>query len=85
VFSDCNTLQSVTIPDSVTSIGNSAFSSCYAVVAYRFKRSVPPTLSASNAFNGISTDTVFYVPAASLEAYKTANNWSAYADRMVAE
>ena len=85
VFYNCYALQSVTIPDSVTSISNSAFNSCYAIVAYYFNPSVPPTLSYTNTFNSISTDTVFYVPAASLEAYKTANNWSTYANRMVAE
>ena len=84
-FANCRALQSVTIPEGVTSVGNYAFQFCYAIVAYRFKRNTPPALSNSNAFNGISTDTVFYVPAASLNAYKTANNWSTYADRMIGE
>ena len=84
-FSDCRTLQSVTIPDSVTSIENYAFQYCYAIAAYHFKRNTPPTLTNIYAFSGIPTDTVFYVPASSIEAYKTANNWSTYADRMVAE
>ena len=84
-FSYCYALQSVTIPEGMTNIGTYAFSYCYAIVAFYFKRNTPPTLSNTNAFVGISTDTVFYVPAASLDAYKTANNWSTYADRMVAE
>ena len=84
-FYYCYTLQSVTIPESVSSIGSNAFAYCYSTVAYHFKRNAPPALSNTNAFYGISTDTVFYVPAGSLEAYKTANNWSTYADRMVAE
>ena len=81
----CYALQNVTIPEGVTSIEGYTFQNCYTIVAYHFKRNTPPTLSNTNAFNGISTDTVFYVPAASLEAYKTANNWSTYANRMVAE
>ena len=84
-FAYCYALHGVTIPEGVTSIGTYAFQSCYANVAYRFKRNAPPTLSSQNTFDGISTDTVFYVPAASLNAYKTANNWSTYANRMVAE
>ena len=84
-FSSCYALQSVTIPEGATSIGSSAFSSCYAIVAYHFKCNTPPTLSNTNAFSNISTDTVFYVPAKSLNAYKTADNWSTYADRMVGE
>ena len=84
-FSGCRSLQSVTIPNSVTSIETAAFNNCYAISKYHIMAPIPPTLSSPNAFNGISTDTVFYVPASSLEAYKTANNWSTYADRMVAE
>lgn len=84
-FRYCHALQSVTIPEGVTSIGGGSFQYCYAIVAYRLEPNTPPTLANTNAFSGISTDTVFYVPASSLEAYKTANNWSTYADRMVAE
>lgn len=84
VFQNCYTLQSVTIPDSVTSIGNSAFYFCNATIVYHFKPNTPPTLP-NSAFYNISTDTVFYVPAASLETYKTATNWSTYADRIFAE
>ena len=85
VFSGCHISQSVTIPDSVTSIERYSFNVCHAIPNYHIMAPAPPTLSNTNAFTGIATDTVFYVPAASLEAYKTANNWSTYADRMVAE
>ena len=84
-FSNCYALQSVTIPDGVTSIENNAFAYCYGIIVYHIKSTTPPTLSKTNAFTGISTDTVFYVPANSLNTYKTANNWSTYANRMVAE
>ena len=84
VFSSCNALQSITIPEGVTSIGTYAFSYNYSIVAYHFKRNTPPTLN-TYVFEGISTDTVFYVPAASLNAYKTSTNWRNYASRMVAE
>lgn len=44
----------------------------------------PPTLS--NVFSGTSFDatTAFYVPKASLDAYKSATNWSTYADNFKA-
>ena len=81
--STCRALQSITIPESVTSIGSYAFNNCSATTNYHIRPPVPPTQS--NAFYNIPTDTVFYVPANSLNTYKTANNWSTYADRMVAE
>lgn len=84
-FSACQCLRTVIIPNNVTDIGTFAFNGCYSTVCFHFKPETPPTLSASNAFSGIPADTVFYVPASSLEAYKTANNWSSYADRMVGE
>ncbi len=83
-FTSCYTLQSVTIPEGVTSIAIGVFQNCYSTSSYHIKPTVPPTLS-TNVFSGAPTDTVFYVPAASLNAYKTANNWSTYASRMVAE
>ena len=41
----------------------------------------PPTLN-SNAYNGTHSDLKIYVPDASVEAYKTATNWSQYSSRI---
>lgn len=84
-FSGCHSLASVTIPSSVTSISGQAFSNCYGMAEYHFKPTTPPTLAYTNAFTGIPSDCVMYVPAASLTDYQTANNWSTYASRMVGE
>ena len=84
-FYYCYSLASVTIPDSVTSIGNNAFSYCYGVKEYHLKPISPPSLSNSNAFNDISSDCIIFVPKGSLESYKTATNWSKYADKMQEE
>lgn len=73
------------IPSSVTTISTSAFSYCNGATEFHFKSSTPPTLANANAFTGTSSASVFYVPSASLDAYKTANNWSTYASRMVGE
>lgn len=40
----------------------------------------PPTLSGTFSGTTLNANTVFYVPSISLEAYKTATNWSNYAD-----
>ena len=84
-FYTCYSLASITIPSSVTSIGNYAFSSCYGVAHYYFYSPTPPTLGGSSAFYSIPADCIIHVPAASLNAYKTATNWSAQASKMVGD
>ena len=79
-FNSCSGLTSVTIPDSVTNIGNSAFYDCRSLSSVTINAVTPPTLG-SGAFYGIY-DYIIYVPAASLNAYKTADGWSTYADRI---
>ena len=81
-FNACYSLTSITIPDGVTSIGSNAFQYCYGVSKYHMLPTTPPTLSATNAFNGIANDCIIYVPQGSLEAYQTAANWSTYASYM---
>ena len=84
-FYTCYSLTSLIIPDSVTSIRASAFGNCYGIAEYHLKSATPPTLSSSNAFNGIPSDCVIYVPQGSLNAYKTATNWATYASHMQEE
>lgn len=84
-FNSCYSLASLTIPSGVTSIAASAFSGCYGMSEYHFEPITPPTLANTNAFTNIQSDCIIYVPAASLDTYKTANNWSTYASYMVGE
>ena len=84
-FFGCYALSSVVIPDSVTSIESNAFFGCYGVKEYHFLPAIPPSLSSTNAFTGIPSDCIIYVPVGSLEAYQTATNWSTYADQMQEE
>jgi hypothetical protein len=85
MFQYCSALQSITIPSGVTSIGTYAFAYCYGIEEYHITPTTPPTLSDTNAFNGIVDGTIIYVPSASLDTYKTASNWSTYASYMQGE
>ena len=79
-FGTCYSLTSISIPNSVTSIGTNAFYRCYAILEYKIYATTPPTLADINAFTDINSICKIYVPDASLAAYKTATNWSYYAD-----
>ena len=85
-FSDCSSLTSIIIPEGVTSIGGAAFSDCSSLANIYLKPLECPVLSGSYAtitFYNNSKDRKIYVPAESLEAYKTAEGWSKYADAIV--
>ena len=82
-FEGCISLTSVTIPDSVTSIGNAAFTGCNGLTSVCCKPATPPTLGGTSVFADNATDRKIYVPAASVDAYKTAQRWSDYADFIV--
>ena len=80
-FNSCYCLSSVVIPNSVTNIGSYAFDSCYNLKSYTFLAEIPPSIS-TNVFSGITSISKIYVPDASVESYKSATNWTAYANRI---
>ena len=83
-FQNCYSLASITIPNSVTSIGGYAFKSCFGIAFYDFSNHIAvPTLANTNAFQGIAADCQIRVPASLVDAWKTATNWSTYADHIV--
>lgn len=71
----------IVIPKSVTLIDNAVFFGCESLTSVTIKATTPPTLGHINAFENNAT---IYVPAESLEAYKTADVWKDIADKIQA-
>ena len=73
-FYGCSGLTSVMIPNSVTSIGNYAFYKCSGLISITCEAITPPTLG-SDVFSSVDKSIPLYVPAESVEAYQTADQW----------
>ena len=89
-FSNCKSLTSVTIPANVTEIRSHGFSNCPNLAAVHCLSTTPPTANKQNwdawhCFDNNASGRKIYVPAESVSAYKSAENWSTYADDIVAE
>ena len=80
-FYRCAGLTSVTIGKGVTSIGSYAFEKCSGLTSVIVLNTTPPKLG-QEAFSGTAIETIT-VPAGCGEAYKAAEGWSAYADKIV--
>ena len=79
-FSKCSGLTSVTIGSGITSIGAAVFYNCNGLTSITVEAITPPTLG-DTAF---PSNCSIYVPCSSVNAYKTASEWSNYASRIQA-
>lgn len=83
-FNNCVSLSTVTFPDGLVSIGDVAFAFCGEVTYYDFTQlSSIPKLSGPDTFFGIPADCEIRVPASLEEQWKTATNWTKYADHII--
>ena len=82
-FEGCSNLISITIPDSVKTIGQNAFEGCSSLTSVYCKATTPPKLG-DGIFNNNASDLKIYVPKSEgstiLEVYKSAEGWKDYAD-----
>lgn len=81
VFYYCTSLKNLTIPSTIKSIGASAFAFCNALTKVTVQAATPPSLGTTAFANVVCP---IYVPAGSVDAYKQAEGWSDYADRIQA-
>ena len=81
-FRWCSSMTSITIPESVSKIHDYAFEECSNLTSVYCKPTTPPA-GGSWMFDDNASDRKIYVPTASVEAYKSASYWRAYADAIV--
>ena len=82
-FSDCSSLTTVSLPQ-VTSIESSAFINCSNLTTFILRIEKMATLTNVNAFENtpINSGTGYiYVPKSIVDTYKSATNWSTYANQ----
>ena len=81
-FSDCTSLTSVTIPETVFEIGGYAFDGCTSLTSVYCKPTTPPS-GYWQMFDNNASGRKIYVPTESVNEYKAAEYWSEYADDIV--
>lgn len=93
LFSNNTSLQTVSLKASGTAtrtIKANTFQQCFSLrevhlVYYEGQDTPIVTLANVNAFSGCPSDLKIYVPAELVDEYKTATNWSTYAEQIFAE
>lgn len=80
-FYGCTGLTNIKILNSVAIIDDWAFYGCNGLTSITIYATTPPTLGPNTFINCSKLNTI-YVPAGSIEAYKTASGWSNYAAKI---
>lgn len=81
-FSYCRVLPSISFPGSVTSIDDEAFLFCRSCSVYDFTNCTSVPTLGSNVFKNVASDFEISVPYSLEDEWKTATNWTEYADHI---
>ena len=73
----CCEFTSISIPSGVSYIGIAAFGGCSSLTSITCRATKPPYIM-DGAFDGVPRSIPIYVPASSVEAYKSANGWEEF-------
>ena len=84
-FSYCTGLMSVIIPNSVTSIGSYAFRDCSGLMEIINQRATPQAIDTYVFYNVDKTACTLRLPAASIEAYRKADDWKDFVNIVAIE
>lgn len=83
-FACCPELASITLLATVSQIGSKAFADCTKLVEIRIESQTPPTLENADAFSGLPTEYLIYVPEDVVDDYKVADGWKEVKDHIKA-
>lgn len=81
-FPNCTSLASITLPTTLTLLGNAAFQNCTSLTSVTFLGTTPPELHLNPFSNCPISDGegVIYVPAEAVETYKANEDFSQFAN-----
>jgi hypothetical protein len=81
-FNNCQGLTEITIPKTVTTIEEYIFCECLRLAKVYCESTTPPTIM-QFAFDKTHGQLQIYVPTTAVNAYKSAEGWKDYADKIV--
>ncbi len=76
----CRGLTSLTLPAGLTVAGDGFLYGCTGLEELTVRAATPPSIGSEDAFYWVDNTIPVYVPAGSIEAYKTAAVWSYFTD-----
>lgn len=83
MFNGCTTLHDVVLPSTIQTLSNGTFQALSAFYNITCYATTPPAFS-NSPFRYTSIRGVIYVPAESVDSYKSASGWSTWASRIQA-